>query len=98
MGSIANHVRILHIDIKGLASLSDQAGAGLSAITGHTVWGNLSIGVMRAEIDAVKGCTIFLYESFHLFMHPMNQVNGKISPRHPGLVAHDDGEIAGLIE
>ena len=53
---------------------------------------------MGAEIDAVKDCTLFLDEGFHLFMHPMNQINGKIPPRHPGLVAHNNGKIAGLIE
>ena len=95
---VPDYMGILHVDVKGRARLVNEADAGFSAITFHAVRGNFSIGVMGTEINAVQNGPLFLYEGVHFVMDPVNQIHGEISPRHPGLVAHDDGQIAGLIE
>lgn len=102
----AEHVAVTVADEAGLGAVDvetgaggvDEAGGGLAAVAGFAVCGELCLWVMRAVVEGIKVGTDFLELAVHPVVDAPDVALGVVAAGDTGLVRHEDGEVAAVVD
>ena len=102
----AEHVAVTVADEAGLGAVDvetgaggvDEAGGGLAAGAGFAVCGELCLGVMRAVVESVEMGADFLELAVHPVVDAPDVALGVVAAGDTGLVRHEDGEVAAVVD
>ncbi len=102
----AEHVAVAVADEEGLravdavagAGLVDEAGGGLAAAACLGVGGHCARGVVRAVVEGVEVSADFLELAVHPVVDALDVALGVVAAGDAGLVCHEDGEVAAVVD
>lgn len=96
--AVADEVGLGAVDVEAGAGGVDEAGGGLAAGAGFAICGELCLGVMRAVVEGVKVGADFLELAVHPVVDAPDIALGVVAAGDAGLVRHEDGEVAAVVD
>lgn len=96
--AIADEAGLGAVDVEAGAGGVDEAGGGLAAVTGFAVCGELCLWVMRAVVEGVEVGADFLELAVHPVVDAPDVALGVVAAGDAGLVRHEDGEVAAVVD
>lgn len=96
--AVADEVGLGAVDVEAGAGGVDEAGGGLAAAAGFAVCGELCLGVMRAVVEGVEVGAGFLELAVHPVVDASDIALGIVAAGDAGLVRHEDGEVAAVVD
>ena len=96
--AVADEVGLGAVDVEAGAGGVDAAGGGLAAAAGFAVCGKLCLGVMRAVVEGVEVGAGFLELAVHPVVDAPDVALGVVAAGDTGLVRHEDGEVAAVVD
>lgn len=96
--AVADEAGLGAVDVEAGAGGVDEAGGGLAAAAGFAVCGKLCLGVMRAVVEGVEVGADFLELAVHPVVDAPDVALGVVAAGDAGLVRHEDGEVAAVID
>ena len=96
--TVADEAGLGAVDVEAGAGCVDEAGGGLAAMAGFAVCGELCLWVMRAVVEGVKVGADFLELAVHPVVDAPDVALGIVAAGDAGLVRHEDGEVAAVVD
>lgn len=96
--AVADEVGLRTVDVEAGAGGVDEAGGGLAAVAVLGVGGHCALRVVRAVVEGVEVGTDFLELAVHPVVDVLDVALGVVSAGDAGLVRHEDGEVAAVVD
>lgn len=96
--AVADEVGLRAVDVEAGAGSVDEAGGGLAAAAYLGVGGHGTLGVVWAVVEGVKVGADFLELAVHPVVDVLNVALGVVAAGNAGLVRHEDGKVAAVID
>lgn len=96
--AVADEVGLRAVDVVAGAGGVDEAGGGLAAAACLGVGGHLALGVVRAVVEGVQVGADFLELAVHPVVDMLDVALGVVAAGDTGLVRHEDGEVAAVVD
>lgn len=96
--AVADEAGLGAVDVEADAGGVDEAGGGLAAMAGLAVCRELCLGVMRAVVEGVEVGADFLELAVHPVVDAPDVALGVVAAGDAGLVRHEDGEVAAVVD
>lgn len=96
--TVADEVRLGAVDVEAGAGGVDEAGGGLAAAACLGVGGHGALGVVRAVVEGVEVGADVLELAAHPVVDVLDVALGVVAAGDAGLVRHEDGEVAAVVD
>lgn len=96
--AVTDEAGLRAVDVEAGAGGVDEAGGGLAAGAGFAVCGELCLWVMRAVVEGVEVGADFLELAVHPVVDPPDIALGVVAAGDAGLIRHEDGEVAAVVD
>lgn len=96
--AVADEVGLRAVDVEAGAGGVDEAGGGLAAAACLGVGGHLALGVVRAVVEGVEMGADLLEFAVHPVVDVLDVALGVVAAGDAGLVRHEDGEVAAVVD
>lgn len=96
--AVADEVGLRAVDVEAGAGGVDEAGGGLAAAACLGVGGHGALGVVRAVVEGVEVGTDLLELAVHPVVDALDVALGVVAAGNAGLVRHEDGEVAAVVD
>ena len=96
--AVADEVGLRAVDVEAGAGDVDEAGGRLAAAACLGVGGHLALGVVWAVVEGVEMGADFLELAVHPVVDALDIALGVVAAGDAGLVRHEDGEVAAVVD